>query len=240
MPFDAYAKQVRYHMESARLRLGCTKHTLKVDAIFTELLTNMLSITAREMINHHYCLELSKDKNRAPVLKANGKVLGVVESLRTMEQAAYIVLFPHFVCQDNLKVRMKKFIPCGENIDVFEVLSIFCDLSEALDEAKTDDTIWLIVITAFSAFIPYVQSTEALSTWPKMLRNAKSHGQTKMAGPVLSAFNMTKEKVRNWTINIEVDILNAVLLRMFDSLVKHLDMDVSHNAKDSTLWVKAK
>lgn len=143
---------------------------------------------------------------------------GVIDHVdQLMHNLTNMVLFPHLVLEGRLTDRMSNAIKKNDK-DVFELLKIFCDLSQQLDDSKVKDLHWFVVICMMSQLIPNVFSSEGLVYWPKALRNAVAHGQVRLVAFVITAYNVDKSGLKNWELAIEVNALVEFLTALFSYL----------------------
>lgn len=139
--------------------------------------------------------------------------MGVVESLDTCFYSMdNVLLFPHTHLTTQITKRLQN-VNRSQVVDVFDLLEIFSDVSQILDDAKVHDILWFFVVASFSTLSQHIFTSEPLDHWPLMLRNAKAHTQVRIFKFVVSAMNITERsspgmKPRvNWELSIEVDPL---------------------------------
>lgn len=123
------------------------------------------------------------------------------------------VLYPHVNIPPNVQTRiihMKHTIK-----DVFEGLVIFMQLMQILEDAKTKDIIWLIIVSHLIRLHPNIYSSEGPHYWPSHLRNAVAHSQILLVGCMITAYNLTNKGEKNWEMAVEVKVLTKVLFQMF-------------------------
>eukprot|EP01033_Poteriospumella_lacustris_P012139 gene12139-8683_t len=87
--------------------------------------------------------------------------------------------------------------------DVFEFLVIFMQLAQMVEDAKTKDIVWLIMVSHLIRLHPSIYSSECPTMWFKHLRNAVAHSQVLLVGCMITAYNVSAKGEKNWEMSIE-------------------------------------
>ncbi len=226
--FDEYVSRVKLRTQFLRLRHA----NFPVSESLVTIETGMTDVKLKPMIDHVYSPGLK--------FKDIGSKVGLVETVLggVFDQITNVNLFPHVFINERVIQRMKNVSDAAykrrsgvkndgirQTLDVFNLLTLFCDLSQELEDTKFKDVIWLALMSMFAKLAGFVHSEEPLSLWPKLLRNSKAHGQVRLIGYMVSAFNVKddlhqKSALRkNWEICIEVKRFVNFLSNVFEIVV---------------------
>lgn len=162
------------------------------------------------------------------VVDSFGIVSGRKEFLQSLSRC---VLYPHVNIAANIKTRITTVTKYPPE-DVFDLLFLFMRLAQQVEDAKTKDIVWLIMVSHMISLHPSIYSTECPTMWIKHLRNAVAHSQILLVGPMISAYNVAQNGQKNiendqqksdngkknWEMTIEVNSLRGTLLRMFTDI----------------------
>lgn len=138
------------------------------------------------------------------------------------------VLYPHVNIAANITNRIMR-IAENPTDDVFELLFLFMQLAQQVEDAKTKDIVWLIMVSHMIRLHTTIYSSECPTLWIKNLRNAVAHSQILLVGPMITAYNLTQNGEKNWEMSIEVNFLRQALLLMFHDIwyiYNRIDMSV--------------
>ena len=213
--FDVYIDLVKRHIDAFCNRCALATRLASVDDTLILLEKGLTNDVLKTTVNQMYSARVSQDREHKgcetkfykfqPKL-CHGITIGLVEHYSTfLTRLVNASIFPLVTLSQQLQSRLGKYKK--EVNDIYEALELFCDIWQTIEDFKVDDLVWITVIAHFAGLSPRVRTTESLDRWPKLLRNAKAHGQVKIVGYAVHAYNCTareKDFSPNFELSVEV------------------------------------
>lgn len=254
-PLDVYEKGVRSRLDWIALLWNSRPRDALCDPLLSDL-KRIFLVEAPQVYMAANFTEIVKGSNPPTVTCLHSGSNLLANTMTFLDVLGSIITLGNFTVDagSGLLSRVKGYLKVSKekhNRDLWEGLSIFTAVSQAVADSKVKGLVWAILTIGTAELHQYIRTSVPISLWPEKLRNCVAHSQGRIIGPVFVGYNSAhrrdtaepEEKAQkeitnkfgcDWHIQVEIDVLMVMLLKVFSNIDKVCDTE-----RISADWKKA-